>query len=845
MSPYTVLRPGKPSCINPPKNLERPLNMKMTFSLKDIFFRSTPLAALGACVLLAGATPLYAGDAKVPVTTEEPTFSNWVELGTGGMIYNGNHAQGQQVTGMTEGMFGGINDMHVEKMLGDKWFAKLDGRAIFGNNDYDLKLDISKPDVGYFRAGYKEFRAYYNGMGGFYPNKALPGDGLMVPANNDDLYVDRGDVWAEFGLRMPSLPEITIRYDHQWRDGVKDSTSWGDVVNNTGPNMLLAGASTNTRKIVPAFRELNEKRDIFTADVKQTFGNTDVGVGARVDLIHNDDSFYTGFQPGENYLTKPYTDVKLDRYLTQENVFSSDAFSTHATTETRFGEKLWFNTGYSYTTLNSNIGGSRIYGPNYNSPYLPMYGVSSVTNPLDPALPLYATTKGRAWIDVLGGSEVSQNEFNVNLLYMPIPQLSVITGFRFDQEDTDSVSSFTETNVNTKAMAYFPYLKTTTSHGHTTTALATGTVTYFAPTQTPYISSSDYALQKLAENFEVRFTGLKDWVLYTRVDLDADQENQTKYQRGAIQVQQYQIDPTTGKKVTTITVPGSIASGTTTINDYWTSPRMIQKYTTGFNWYPLQMLSFSGQYYYKNDHDKEGDDYIYSQEFVTNDVNFRITARPLSNLSFVSRYDLQQIDTYTSALDLGPQKSATQTNHMFTETVTWNPLDRLYLQANASYVLNNTHTDASDIIPNPTSIKLDAKGNPVIDSKTGLPTILPYVPGGPVIGPIGFSFKNNYWTAGLGAGLVVDEKTELHADYTYYRADDYSNNNLFANTVVISQPYGAGQEEQTVSASIQRQLCRNARLTLKYAFTSYRDQTSYGYGNFNSHLISTSVMVRF
>ena len=110
---------------------------------------------------------------------------------------------------------------------------------------------------------------------------------------------------------------------------------------------------------------------------------------------------------------------------------------------------------------------------------------------------------------------------------------------------------------------------------------------------------------------------------------------------------------------------------------------------------------------------------------------------------------------------------------------------------------------------------------------------------------MGLSFKNNYWTAGLSVGFALNDKTDLHADYTYYRAADYGNNDLFGQSVLISQPYGAGQEEQTVSMSVQRQLCRNARLTLKYAFTSSRDETSYGYGNFTAHLISTSVMVRF
>ena len=61
----------------------------------------------------------------------------------------------------------------------------------------------------------------------------------------------------ELGLRAPNWPEITIRYDHEFRWGQKDSTVWGDT-NLTG----LLPPYNSTRKIVPSFRNIDEKRDI-------------------------------------------------------------------------------------------------------------------------------------------------------------------------------------------------------------------------------------------------------------------------------------------------------------------------------------------------------------------------------------------------------------------------------------------------------------------------------------------------------------------------------------------------------------------------------------------------------
>lgn len=794
--------------------------MKKTFFRKAIINRSSSLAAICACAVLAGVTPLLAGDNKTPITQEEPNLSNWAEFGVGGMIYTGDHAQGQQRTGVTEGMFGGIDDMHLEKALPNKWFATLDGHAIFGNYDFDLKLDISKVDVGYVRVGFTEFRSYYDGLAGFFPNSQLPGDGLIFTPLTDSPYLDRGDVWLETGLRMPDLPEITLRYDHIWREGSKDATDWGDTT-LIGTNFV----TNNTRKIVPAFRDINERRDVFAADVKQTFGKTDVGIGARAELTHNDDSLNIGFNPGQFNTTPAYSDVTLSRFVTQHDTLQSDMFSTHATTETRFCDKVWLTTAYSYSTVNSDLGGSRIYGATPNSAFAGLFGVSNTTNPLNPLLPLAASSTSAGYVDLFGGSETVQNEFNVNLLYMPIPTVSILSGFRFDKEDTDSVANYIATAVNTSAKAYFVVKGKTTS------------VTYLQPTTDPFADNSSYTLQKLAENFEVRYTGLEDWVLYARGDWDEDEQNRSQSSKNAILIQQYQKDPVTPSKlVPTIKVAGSLSSGTVTIDDNFDDTRMVQKYSVGANWYPCRMVNFAAQYYHKEDDNDYGSDYIQAQDFATDDVNFRITAKPLNNLSLVSRYDYLSTKSVTSAEMLLPQDSATSTSHMFTECITWNPLDRLYLQGNFSYVFNVTDTDAAITIQDPTYF--------TVAPKTGAINTT-YKPGNPLIGPVNFSFKNNYWTAGLGAGFALDDKTDLHMDYTYYRAADYGNNSLFAQPVLISQPYGAGQEEQTVSASIQRQLCRNARLTLKYAFTSYRDETFYGYANFNAHQISTSVMVRF
>jgi hypothetical protein len=212
------------------------------------------------------------------VTEEEaPEGKNWIEVGVGGLITNGDAAQFKQEHRISGGVFGGIQDLHYEQAVGKKGQLSIDGHAIADNHDYDVKVELSQPGLGYIRGGYTEFRNWYDGNGGFFPV-----NGQFFAPPNQEMELDRGEAWIELGLRMPNLPEITLHYSHQFRDGQKDSTIWGDT-NQTGL------AVNPSRKIAPAFRDINETRDIFALDILQNFGKTDVGLGMRYEHSDTDD----------------------------------------------------------------------------------------------------------------------------------------------------------------------------------------------------------------------------------------------------------------------------------------------------------------------------------------------------------------------------------------------------------------------------------------------------------------------------------------------------------------------------------------------------------------------------
>ncbi len=366
--------------------------------------------AFAASALRAGETT--DGKAVTTTTEEAPEYKNWIELGIGGVITNGDRAQFEQEHRLPGAeVYGGIQDLHFEQTFDKNGLFSLDGHALWDFNDYDVTVQLSKPKLGYIKAGFTEFRSWYDGNGGFFPHN----DVFFEPPY-PEMHIDRGDVWVELGLRIPDWPEITIRYSHEFRQGMKDSTIWGDTT--------LTGLAVNpTRKIVPSFRDIDETRDIFSFEASKTIGNTDVLLGMRYEHNENDYSLNMersagaiGVVPGGQ------------RFVTQHQKDDVDLFSGHGITETRITDSLWFTTGYSYTTLENDLSGTRIFGTHFDSAFgepVPTLG-----------------QRDHAFLDLAGTAQVREHVANANLFWMPLPSLAILTGFRYTHESLDNNSAF-------------------------------------------------------------------------------------------------------------------------------------------------------------------------------------------------------------------------------------------------------------------------------------------------------------------------------------------------------------------------------------------------------------------
>jgi hypothetical protein len=716
------------------------------------------------CAGTLAATGLRAGETTdgkaVTTTTTEaaPEYKNWIELGIGGTIVHGDDAQFEQEHRLPANTaYGGIQDLHIEGNVSKDTLFSIDGHAIFDTNDYDIELQLSKAKLGYIKAGFNEFRSWYDGNAAFFPHN----DVFLEPPY-PEMHIDRGDAWVELGLRVPNWPEITIRYDHQFRWGQKDSTVWGDT-NQTG----LQSPYNATRKIVPSFRDIDEKRDIVSLEAKHTFGNTDVLLGMRYE--HNTNDYSLNFERGAGQLPPVVPPPGQQRKVTQTQNDDVDLWSGHGITETRITDNFWFTTGYSYTTITNDLSGSRITGTHWNEAFgqpVPTLG-----------------QRDHSFINLAGTAWTREHLVNANLFWMPCDSLAILSGFRYTHEAVANDSMFLAEEPVPNVP---PFTPTNPAHGF-----------HYGP-GIPANGARDADYDRYAQRIEMRYTGIRDWLFWLQGEWEEEWGHVNEFQ--TIDEAEAPLDKET------------FALG--------------QKYTVGFNWYPMMRLNFSGEYFHRIAHYEDNNivsaqfPRLFNQDWNIDDFNFRMTFRPkipacMGTLALVTRYDFVHTDidgqweVFSDGELLAEQQTGEIKKHVISESLNWNPLARFYLQANASYVFNQTDTPANDI---------------------------ELVPGG---GPTVVNFRNDYWTVDTGAGYLIDDKTDIYLNYYFYCANDYYNN------AAVAVPYGMGATEHAISATVTRQVAKNMRLLFRYGYFNYRDETSGGHNNYRGHSLFSTLQVRF
>jgi long-subunit fatty acid transport protein len=152
-------------------------------------------------------------------------------------------------------------------------------------------------------------------------------------------------------------------------------------------------------------------------------------------------------------------------------------------------------------------------------------------------------------------------------------------------------------------------------------------------------------------------------------------------------------------------------------------------------------------------------------------------------------------------------ESADISRSIFSQSATWMPVERAYLQGSLSCVSAKTDTPANGQAP-----------NKITDS------------------------DNDYLTLSLAAGYALDDKTDITAAYSYYYCDNY---NRLAAPMIGSVGYGTSIEEHVFSLSLNRQITPSMLWNVGYGYYTGEDDAVPGFNDFSAHVFSTGLQIRF
>ena len=281
----------------------------------------------------------------------------------------------------------GVDSATLHQAIDSDTSLDFTGRAIVNDGDFKLSLDITKNDVGFIRAGFTQYRQYFDTSGGYFkpfsvPSFSLPGD----------WYLDIGKIYADIGLTLPNLPKLTLGYERDYRDGQQSLLQWGSVTEGA-----------NTRKIFPSYQNVNEHVDIFKFGVEHDIKNIHIDNQFRYEYYRTD----TDTKDGSVNL-----DTSVSKTVTIREEYNHDAFYDTFRMDSHLNNKVYWSLGYLFTTLNGDA------------------GVDVITPP-----PLTSTSKN--WATQVVDNDLNSHVLSFNTMFGPFAGLTLYTGLQGEFTDTD------------------------------------------------------------------------------------------------------------------------------------------------------------------------------------------------------------------------------------------------------------------------------------------------------------------------------------------------------------------------------------------------------------------------
>ena len=714
-----------------------------------------------------------------------PAFDSYIKISGQAPSITGNEAAFQRRLQQNSNGGAGIEELHYTKELSKDTTMDIDGRALFGAEDYLGKFHFSKNEVGSFEAGYKSFRTFYDGIGGFFPlNKQW---NALTP---EALHVDRGEYWAEIKIALPNAPEFEFKYVNGFRRGQKDDTIWGDTDLTGQPLTLAPSSQSQVRKIVGSYRDLDEHHDTLEGSMKYKLGKTNLRLSLISENTNDIDIRFNTRFPGE---VIPWSVAKLSSTnnaitgrspqniakalltpenwnnqvtFTQTDGMKTDLKGATFTTDTALNDKFSVRTGMNYQDLKSEFNGDR-----------PLY----TSTPTAVGVVIVGSNN---YLNLAGGSKVKIYTGNIAFDWKPSSDALIQLALRGEDKYTKSVGTLTAV----------------TASANTTTGVIT-------MTNSDQAFNSRVKEKSLTPALDLRYSGLTDLTLYASASV-----------RNVSGDERYQ----TPTALTSTSIPNANIALNSTSEDR-------TRITLGANWRGSSSVTLRGELFHKDNKNNSVGYIARSDGFVDNyDLGykyngFKLTAivKPCATLSFSTRYVYQKGQATVTGISVAGTTPATyavsyprydsmdMTNQMIGETIDWTPNKQFYMQANVNVVFNVISTIYPRAGAVPASGALSSwDANQVLQDS-----------------------NNNYVTGSLVAGAVISKSDNLQCQYTYYRANNYN-----PQVAVRTQPYGAGAKESIVTIGLKHKFSARMMGNAKVGYCDSKNDTTGGNTNFRGPL---------
>ncbi|MBM4046568.1 MAG: hypothetical protein FJ279_15765 [Planctomycetes bacterium] len=541
-----------------------------------------------------------------------------------------------------EGWAGGLEDFSFEKKIGGSTL-KIEGNTLIEEQDHKLRISLTKPDFGYVRGGFSNYRKYFDDTGGYYALFRQP----HVRSQDLDrgLSMDIGNIYLEAGLTLPNLPKLEVGYERQYKQGHKSMVEWGSVTQAGIPGPGLP-AGTVSRKIYPASKKVDESVDIFKLNVEHDIKDITFRDAFRFEHYNNrttreDDSVRTytfaGFPALPTFaVPAPYKNV------TVKEKFGHNLLSNTFTMESQPHEKVYWSAGYLYSKL---------------------WGTADYWMDTQP----YRSGRDKRWYTTEVDLDEKSHVINLGLMLGPFANLTPYGGVQLEKTGSEAdQESIMQERAPAPAGVW--------------------------PDEAPHVRVKTSDDRVSAESHAgLRYTGLPFTSLYA--------EGRWRREENTLFERSLEEDTLAmGAEAWQRQTDGDIWRQDYTIG-FNTAPFRRVTWGGRYTWRNRHND-------YKHDLDEAGGTtglgsysaFINKQTLDTNELSTNLTIRPFDRVTVVGKYQYADTRIHTTTqrnevLNADGLRTADYTSHRYSLSTTWQATNKLYLTGMVSY--QNTQTETA------------------------------------------------------------------------------------------------------------------------------------------------------